>query len=297
MARKLALFVGSLITGLLLLAGIGSFVEDDPDLPTDGLGIRAAVNCARRPDHPKCRPQPTEVLPSSPTNPTAIATVTPVSPIVTSTASATAAVIPPPATATAVAPATATPVPVSPCLGMPSYPELRPANVPYNQTRVARSPIDWRVNEWWVDPFGSYYERITGDCQGDTRQILEWAAAKWQIPTDRFLAHAVVESFWNQQAQGDWNGSAYESFGILQAKVTVWRGADPQVKQSTAFAADYFGAVLRLHYDGAGWLPVAGDWDRSSRAYYCGCDDSSGDAYLANVQKYMVERPWTRDGF
>ncbi len=278
MLRKAALFTASLITGLLILAGLGALVDDGTEQPNDALGLRMAVNCARKPDHPRCRATPTEgptwtptaspaptltptVIAFTPTAsaipvPTVAAPALPATQAATSTAFATVAATPTPSV-----PPTATTVvaaPVSPCLGVPAYPEQRPANTTANQTRGHRlTGVAWP--EAWQP---AYLGRVDGDCVGTTEQILEWTQRKWfpEFSADIFKAQAVAESFWHQSAQGDWNGSAYESFGILQVRCKYWAAlgdACAQVKASTAYAADTAAAVMRAHYDG---VLYTGQW-------------------------------------
>ncbi len=76
--------------------------------------------------------------------------------------------------------------------------------------------------------------RVDGEFTGTTDEILQWAACKWGMDEDMVRAQAAIESWWHQDAMGDWTsdssrcapgpgigvdgrpGQCPESFGILQ---------------------------------------------------------------------------------
>lgn len=89
-------------------------------------------------------------------------------------------------------------------------------------------------------------DEVTGAFTGTTDEIIQWAAAKWRLPVDVLRAAASQESTWRMSQVGD----AGQSFGIFQIKRTVHAGTHPLSELSTAFNADYYGAVLRTYMDG-----------------------------------------------
>ena len=48
------------------------------------------------------------------------------------------------------------------------------------------------------------FSRVTGDFTGTTDEILQWAACKWGIDEDMVRAQIAKESWWHQEAKGDW---------------------------------------------------------------------------------------------
>lgn len=222
--------------------------------------------CRKHPGHQRCRPTATPGGATAPTvEPTERPTLTPVPPELTATALPVAPATEVPPTSAPAAPATqlpATPAATAAALtdaqrwGIPEYPEVRKDNTQANATRGR--PIPDADLPPTSDPLRPYARKVDGNFTGTTEQVLEWAAKKWfpEQDPDIFKAQAVKETSWHQDAVGD--GGV--SFGILQIKSTVW-GHGEQVKASTAFAADFAGAVMRAHYDGVLYTGDYADWN------------------------------------
>ena len=69
---------------------------------------------------------------------------------------------------------------------------------------------------------------------------------------------------------------------------------------STAFAADYAGAIFLFHYEGASahWgLNTKDDLRRTMQAYFCGCANDGDEPYVNEVLGYQSTKPWTKPGF
>ena len=90
-----------------------------------------------------------------------------------------------------------------------------------------------------------YKARVTGRFRGTTDEIIQWAAAKHGIDTNVMRAVAVIESWWRMSTVGD-NG---DSFGLYQIR-RPFHCCPAYARRSTAFNADYYGAIIRAYYDG-----------------------------------------------
>ncbi len=141
---------------------------------------------------------------------------------------------------------------------------------------------------------GNYkYPRVTGNQTGTTDELIQWTACKWGMDEDLLRAQAVQESYWFQNAIGDFtsdsnacspvfpignypsqyggdpahNGQCPESNGLMQARwsyhETAYYSGVPNAPEnltnnaiySTAYNLDYYGAVWRNCFDGGdGWL-------------------------------------------
>jgi hypothetical protein len=211
--------------------------------------------------------------------------------------------------------------PVDRCLGAPAYPERLPENSEPNRRRVPIRP--WTFSR--ALEYRPYYERLTGDCQGTTEQILEWGARKWIPPdVDVGVAHsdgsrasyldvvkavAVRESRWEQDAAGDsevdrycWTGpppslcwpTGNQSFGITQIKRSVWVGSYDESVQSTAFNVDYWGMVWRNCYDGSSWQKdkPKGDLWACVSMWFSGNDPDPNSDYAREVKRVLRTREW-----
>jgi hypothetical protein len=126
--------------------------------------------------------------------------------------------------------------------------EPRPGNVQANQRRPTSTEIGTFLTKSgsWGTCGERLRTRVTGNFSGTTDEILQWAAHKWGFDEDIARAQAVKESWWYMSAVGD--GGV--SFGMMQIKSTFHPGTAPLAAQSTAFTLDYWGAVMRNHYDG-----------------------------------------------
>jgi hypothetical protein len=138
---------------------------------------------------------------------------------------------------------------------------------------------------------------VTGNYRGTTDEIIQWAAYKWGFAPDLFRAVATLESWWKMSTVGN-EGDA---FGLFQVR-RPYHCCIPLAAQSSAFNADYYGAILRAYYDGKqGWLNTveraqeyrAGDlWGSvgvwASGRWHLG----SSDWYVGQVQQRLRERTW-----
>lgn len=177
--------------------------------------------------------------------------------------------------------------------------ENRPGNYGPNHYLPSDAEIAFfRSKAESANPLTRY---VTGRFSGTTDEIIQWAARKWGIPEDWMRAEFVQESWWNQSARGDRRDgvnanlyppqaridadSVYESMGIAQVK---WRpdgsrapGTEPLRWKSTAFVADYYGALIRYYYDGL--------------CNYCGAGYSGGQQWQS-IGAYFQPRPWWNAG-
>ena len=109
-----------------------------------------------------------------------------------------------------------------------------------------------------------YKRRVTGRFRGTTDEIIQWAAAKHGIDPDVMRAVAVVESYWRMTTVGD-DG---DSFGLYQIR-RPYHCCAAYARRSTAFNADYYGAIIRAYYDGR--MPWLNDVERGSRTGRATC--------------------------
>lgn len=151
-------------------------------------------------------------------------------------------------------------------------------------------------------------KRINGDFTGTTREILQWAACKWGIDQDVVFAQAAVESWWQQGQLGDWVtqarhcapghgigadgvlGQCPESYGILQTKYPLEKGAWPSIARSTAMNVDVAYSFWRACYDGyEGWLnnEAKGQPYRAGDLWGCVGRWFSGHWYTGPAYRYI----------
>ena len=109
---------------------------------------------------------------------------------------------------------------------------------------------------------------MTGSYVGTTDQILQWAACKWGFDEDAIRAQAATESWWHQDAMGDWTtdanacapghplgadgraGQCPESMGIMQVRTQYHRDWIDDAIASTAYNVDITYAIMRSCYEG-----------------------------------------------
>lgn len=143
---------------------------------------------------------------------------------------------------------------------------------------------------------------ITGGFRGTTDEIIQWAAHKWGIEDDIIRGVAVKESYWNQDAVGDWDRwGTPRAFGLTQVRRDVNPGTYPLSRESTAFNLDYYGASLRYYYDGcADWLGSnyrSGDMWGAVGAWFSGrWYDDGAERYIRQVRENVVYRTWEQFG-
>ena len=190
--------------------------------------------------------------------------------------------------------------------------EVKPQNESENQTIPTKAELklfykrsgDPLGTQWM--PYGKY---VTGHYRGTTDDIIEWAAYKWGLPEDLLRAVAVKESTWDMDQLGDWDGEQFDSFGIFQVR-RPYHCCLPFSRDSTAFNADYYGAIVRAYYDGKQtWLNdsniapengqkyTAKDLWGSVGAWYSGrwhTEDSELN-YVAPIKQIMRDRTWETD--
>jgi len=193
--------------------------------------------------------------------------------------------------------------------------EQRPSNATANNT-VESPPYGFNVPGQPL--YAANLAKVTGNYKGSTTQILQWASCKWGLDEDITRAEAVKESNWYQNAVGDVCGPAGEgSYGILQIKNrdcsgTLMQGGYPDLQNSTALNADWYGARTRSCYDGditylyggqtvdqiaavKGWNYVF--WTCVGSYFSGSWADSGGLAYSNDVQSILASKPWLKAGF
>jgi hypothetical protein len=189
--------------------------------------------------------------------------------------------------------------------------EPRPANYEANHPGHKGIKIDGASANFNA----KFANRIDGSFTGTTDEILRWGACKWGFDEDITRARAVQESYWRQSQLGDMSNDArtcsligqeapcWQSYGILQVKVTIHEGTYPLVVQSTAYNVDYAMGWLRACYVGAfsHWLKdgyASGDeWGCIGLWYSGKWYDDTANKYIERVKSDLVNQPWKRPGF
>jgi autotransporter family porin len=161
----------------------------------------------------------------------------------------------------------------------------------------------------------NFANRIDGSFAGTTDEIIRWGACKWGFDEDVTRARAVQESYWRQSQVGDMSYDAqtcsiigqetpcWQSYGILQVKVTVHEGTYPLAVQSTAYNVDYAMGWLRACYEGAfsHWLKdgyAKGDeWGCIGLWYSGKWYDEAANKYIERVKSHLDRQTWKRPGF
>lgn len=150
--------------------------------------------------------------------------------------------------------------------------------------------------------------RIDGNFTGTTDEIIQWGACKWGFDEDIVRAVAAQESWWRQSTLGDWDGTQYESYGLLQVRKTAHTGTYPLSQQSTPFNVDFALAWRRACYEGYfTWIPSSAKGDEwgciglwYSGKWYDGDANtpySGANWYIAKVKQYLADKPWFKTGF
>jgi autotransporter family porin len=150
--------------------------------------------------------------------------------------------------------------------------------------------------------------RIDGSFTGTTDEIIQWGACKWGFDEDIVRAVAAQESWWRQSTKGDFNGSDYESYGLLQVRRTSHVGTYPMSEQSTPFNVDFALAWRRACYEGYfTWIPASAKGDEwgciglwYSGKWYDGDVNtaySGANWYIGKVKQYLAEKPWLKSDF
>lgn len=140
----------------------------------------------------------------------------------------------------------------------------------------------------------SVWQRVTGDFTGTTDEILQWAACKWGLSDNLARAEAVVESNWHMSQVGDAGSCSSDpsSIGIFQIKWCQHPGTHEWSRRSTAFNADYWGAVIRGCVDGDDYVR-GGTVEGCVRRWFSGAWMDSGSAwYWRAVQDELAAKRW-----
>jgi hypothetical protein len=167
--------------------------------------------------------------------------------------------------------------------------------------------------------------RIDGQFTGTTAQILRWTACKWGIAEDLVAAQAAVESWWRQNATGDWGsdpaacppghglgvdgvaGRCPESYGIMQNRYSAEKSSWPGIADSTAMNADMAYGIWRACYEGyelwlnhvqrVGNYAAGDDWGCIGRWFAGRWHTAAAERYIARVRDYLSRRIWQQADF
>jgi hypothetical protein len=178
--------------------------------------------------------------------------------------------------------------------------EPRPHNYTANHTVPSRA----QLAAWRALSEMPYADLVDGRFTGTTDEIIQWAAIKWGLPVEVLRAVAALETWWDQSFVGD-DG---DSYGIFQVRRPYHCFDDCAIaRDSTAFAADYYGGIIRAYYDGKmTWLNrephgrkyAGGDLWGSVGAWFSGRWWTAPAAgYISQVQQRLAERTWAQPGF
>jgi autotransporter family porin len=154
---------------------------------------------------------------------------------------------------------------------------------------------------------------------------LQWAACKWGIDEDLVRAQAAIESWWRQDAKGDWGtdpsrcppghglgvdgrpGQCPESWGLLQSRYPYEKSAWPGIADSSAFNADTAYAIWRACYEGYEWWLNdvergeqygPGDaWGCIGRWFSGRWHTQAAEGYIERVKGYLDDRIWETPDF
>lgn len=189
--------------------------------------------------------------------------------------------------------------------------EPRPENATANETiEPARVPIDGgdeRAQQLLAP-------RIDGNFTGTTDEIIQWSACKWGFNEDQVRAQVAQESWWRQDAVGDYTtrvtlcasmgleAPCYQSVGLLQVKGSVHDGTYPAASNSTAFNVDYALAWRRACFEGSfsAWVlaEARGDeWGCTGLWFSGRWNDSGARDYVARVRRNLESRVWDQPAF
>lgn len=173
---------------------------------------------------------------------------------------------------------------------------------PRNRAANRRIPSRRELRYFYRHSTMTYKRRVNGRFRGTTDEIIQWAAHKHGIAQDVMRAVAVHESWWRMSTIGD----SGDSFGLFQIR-RPYHCCPHLARYSTAFNADYYGAIIRSYYDGRErWLndvehgqPYrAGDLWGSVGAWFAGrWHTPAADGYIGVVRQILRDRTWRRAKF
>jgi hypothetical protein len=209
-------------------------------------------------------------------------------------------------------------------------PEQRPENAAANDYVPNEAQLqafhEAEKGTGWI--YSAYVTGRPGLADPSTDDLIQWAAAKWGIPTEWLRALAYGESGWNQahvtdqrKVSKEWYGlyppqariagsneeEVYESMGITSLK---WMpegnqppGTEPLRWKSTAFNLDFLGSQLRYYYNGlATWIKGgyrAGDAWNSVAAWFEPTPWRGKEQvwYIDYLKRILGEKPWLSPNF
>jgi hypothetical protein len=186
--------------------------------------------------------------------------------------------------------------------------EPRPENNAANHKVLKKEglPNNTAFNAAWQR---KYKPRITGQFQGTTDEIIQWASCKWGISDNLTRARADLESKWVQSTMGDyqsrgsgrcppgWKTSRCPtSFGLMQSKWNYRPGTYPRTKVSTAFNVDSALAEMRGCLDGIMWFgsQSRGDVWGCVGIWFSGSFHNGDSHYVSTVRSILSAEPWRR---
>jgi autotransporter family porin len=195
--------------------------------------------------------------------------------------------------------------------------ENRPGNRTYNLTVGHQAQPE--------PPYFNLAGRITGNYTGTTDQIIQWVACKWGIDENVARAQVALESWWHQDAAGDFTtnpahcapghpigadgrpGMCPESIGLGQVRTQYVGSHINDAAASSAYNLDYTYAIWRSCFEGhETWLNTVERGRQYAKGDLWGCvgrwfsgrwytSDATG--YIARVQDYLNRRIWTTPEF
>jgi autotransporter family porin len=165
--------------------------------------------------------------------------------------------------------------------------------------------------------------RVTGDYVGTTDEIIQWVACKWGIDEDIVRAQISQESWWHQDARGDFtsnqnscyptvrtsSGQCPESVGLGQVRYQYHSLAftNGYALSSSAFNLDYTYSVWRNCYEGRDtWLNTvergatygAGDLWGCVGVWFSGrWHTAPAETYISAVKGWLNQRVWETPNF
>jgi hypothetical protein len=254
------------------------------------------------------KPTTTTVKPTTTTQATTTTTVKPTTTTVKPTTTTQAPPPPPTGHFSTLPPGSVLPSDAACAAAVRPMAERRPGNVTANHTKGAAV---------------SGLARVTGDFTGTTDEIIEWASCKWGIDEDVVRAQIAKESWWHQDAKGDFtsdqnvcdpilrtaSGQCPESIGLGQVRYQYHTLAftNDYAVRSSAFNLDYTYSVWRSCYEGQDtWLNTvergatyaAGDAWGCLGVWFSGrWHTAPAETYIAAVQGYLGQRVWETSDF
>jgi hypothetical protein len=173
---------------------------------------------------------------------------------------------------------------------------------PGNRDENRRIPTRKQLRYFRRNSDMTYKRRVTGRFRGTTDEIIQWAAHKHGIGEYLFRAVAVKESWWRVSTVGDIG----DSFGLMQIR-RPYHCCPKLARRSTAFNADYWGAIIRSYFDGREtWLNTvergrdygAGDIWGAVGAWFAGrWHTPPAQEYIRDVRRIKRERTWRQPFF